>query len=50
LAKLSTNAASSAAIVRSQAKARLAPAPAAVPFTAHSTGFSSDRIARMSGL
>jgi hypothetical protein len=34
----------------SHANARLAPAPAATPFTAQSTGFSSFRIARIIGL
>ena len=50
LEKLSTKLADSAAIVRSQAKARLAPAPAAIPFTAQITGFSRVRMARMIGL
>ena len=36
-----TNAALSAAIRRSQAQASESPAPAAAPFTAASTGFSS---------
>ena len=44
------NVASSAASVMSQQKAMLAPAPAATPFTAQTTGFSSVRMARMIGL
>ena len=39
-----------AAITKSQASARLAPAPAATPFTAQMTGFSSCRMARTIGL
>ena len=35
---------------KSQAKARLAPAPAATPFTAETTGFGIRRIARTTGL
>ena len=42
--------ADSAAITKSQARARFAPAPAATPFTAATTGFSSVRIARTIGL
>lgn len=39
-----------AASTMSQAKAMLAPAPAATPFTAQTTGFSSARIRRSVGL
>ena len=39
-----------AASTMSQAKAMLAPAPAATPFTAQITGFSSARIRRSVGL
>ena len=38
------------AITRSQAKAMFAPAPAATPLTAQITGFSNERIKRISGL
>ena len=41
--------ASSAAITKSHASARLAPAPAATPLTAQTTGTSSARIARATG-
>ena len=44
-----TKLAESAAIRRSQAQANESPAPAAAPFTAAITGFSSARIARMFG-
>ena len=39
-----------AASTMSQASARLAPAPAATPLTAQTTGFSSARIRRIIGL
>ena len=40
----------SPAIVMSQAKAMFAPAPAATPFTAHTMGFSIDRMRFIIGL
>src|SRR5215467_10182537 len=45
-----TNVAADDANTMSHANARFAPAPAATPFTAHTTGFSSVRIARITGL
>jgi len=45
-----TNDASDDATTKSHANARFAPAPAATPFTAHTTGLSSCRIVRTIGL
>ena len=45
-----TKVADSAAMRRSQARAREKPAPAATPFTAAITGWSIDRIARIAGV
>jgi hypothetical protein len=45
-----TKLADSAATTKSHANARFAPAPAATPFTAATTGFSSARSARTTGL
>jgi hypothetical protein len=47
--KAGTKVAESAAMRRSHAHASERPAPAAAPFTAAITGFSSARIARMLG-
>ena len=44
------NFAERAASTMSQASARLAPAPAATPFTAQTTGFGMARMRRISGL
>ena len=44
------NFAERAAITMSQASAMLAPAPAATPLTAHTTGFGMPRISVTSGL
>ena len=49
LTNAGTNVAESAATRTSQAQASDKPAPAAAPFTAAITGFSSARIARMFG-
>jgi hypothetical protein len=50
LAKAWMNLADLAARTMSQAKAMLAPAPAATPFTAQTIGFSRLRISRSVGL
>jgi hypothetical protein len=44
------NEAERAAMTRSQASAKLAPAPAATPFTAQTIGLSSARMRLTSGL
>jgi hypothetical protein len=50
LLKACMKATDSPAIVMSQAKAMFAPAPAATPFTAHTMGFSIDRMRFIIGL